>query len=540
MVMLRNAVRFLGPVALFALLTAVMTWPQARHLATHASDHQDVYFNLWRFGWVAHALASPARVFDGNVFYPEPRVLTFSDAVLVEALAAAPLLWAGLPPVLVHNLVLLGGIVLSAAGLFVLARHLTGSTAAGIVAGLIFAFAPYRFEHYFHMELQWAIWSPWAFWALDRTVETGKWRYGVMTGLFIALQFMSSIYYGVFLATLLGFCALLLLVAQRQQWKRATASLALGAAIGAAACVPYALPYLETRKEMGVRSAGEVGTYSARPFDYLVATPENYLYGPTAPRRARAERRLFPGAIATLLGLAALMVSHPSVKVLIYLLALVCAFEMSLGVRGYSYPFLYEHVPLFDSLRAPARLGIFVLLFLGVLAAYGYTAIERMLRPRLRIAAAAGVCALLMLEYWVAPLRLVPFPNEAPALHAWLARQPRGVVAEFPMPAPNTLPGNDPRYAYLSTFHWMPTINGYSGYYPQSYIDRLTRLADFPDARATQTLRRAGVRYVIVHRRAYLGDDADLILEQLATNPAYSPAGTFEDGGGDAVVFRLR
>ena len=34
---------------------------------------------------------------------------------------------AGLPPVLVHNLLLLGAIVASAAGMFVLARHLTGA-----------------------------------------------------------------------------------------------------------------------------------------------------------------------------------------------------------------------------------------------------------------------------------------------------------------------------------------------------------------------------------------------------------------------------
>ncbi len=533
--------RFLGAIALFTVLTILMTWPQGAYLATHAIEHQDVYFNMWRLGWVAHALGSPARVFDGNMFYPEERVLTFSDALIVEAVAATPLLWAGVRPVLVHNLVLLGGIVLSGAGMFMLARRFTGSAGAGVAAGMVFAFAPYRFEHYMHMELQWAVWVPWAFWALDRTVETGRRRDGVMTGAFIALQFMSSIYYGVFLATLLGLTAALYLLTQRgQALKRATASLVFGAAIGAALCMPYALPYMETREDMGGRSPGEIGTYSARPFDYLVATRENYLYGASAPQRGRAERRLFPGLAAVALALTAVIVSDPSTRVIIYLLSLVAAFEMSLGIRGYVYPVLYEYVPVFDSLRAPARLGIFVLFFLGVLAAHGYAALEQALRPRLRIVMAVGVCLIMMLEYWVAPLRLVAYPNEPPPLYAWLATQPRGVVVEFPVPAQNALPGNDPHFAYMSTFHWMPTLNGYSGYYPLSYLDHLARLTRFPSTGATQELRRAGVKYVIVHRGAYPGDDAEPILTALGSDPAYSLAGTFDGGRGAAAVFRLR
>ena len=63
-----------------------MTWPQVAYLARAAPQHQDVYFNMWRFGWIAHALVDrAARVLDGNIFYPEPRTLTFSDAMPVEA-----------------------------------------------------------------------------------------------------------------------------------------------------------------------------------------------------------------------------------------------------------------------------------------------------------------------------------------------------------------------------------------------------------------------------------------------------------------------
>jgi hypothetical protein len=97
---------------LFVAITVVMTWPQITQIATHARDHHDVYFNLWRLAWVAHALTtSPQHLFDGNIFYPEPRAMTYSDAIFVEGLFATPLLIVGVPPVLVHNLLLLGAIV---------------------------------------------------------------------------------------------------------------------------------------------------------------------------------------------------------------------------------------------------------------------------------------------------------------------------------------------------------------------------------------------------------------------------------------------
>jgi hypothetical protein len=125
-------IRFARAAVLFTLLTVVMTWPQTAHLTTDAWDHYDVFFNMWRLGSFAHALAkSPAHLLDGNIFYPESRTLTYSDAMVVEAVVAAPLLWMGVSPVLVHNLMLLGGIVVSAAGIFMLAATLTGESNGG-------------------------------------------------------------------------------------------------------------------------------------------------------------------------------------------------------------------------------------------------------------------------------------------------------------------------------------------------------------------------------------------------------------------------
>ena len=530
-----------GVTLLFVLLTAAMTWPQVVYLATHTREHQDIYFNLWRLRWVAHALQSaPAALFDANIFYPEQRTLTLSDAMVVEGLAGAPLLWAGLPPMLVHNLLLLGAIVASAVGLFVLVRMLTGSAAAGVIAGIVFAFVPYRFEHYMHMELQWTMWMPWAFWSLHRTLESRSYRSGVLTGLFVSLQMLSSIYYGIFLSTLLGVSALLLLMSRPWTllWPSVKALLP-GALLAAVLCGAYAIPYLHTKSQTGERSAPEVVTFSARPSSYLVATPDNIVWGRNFASRGRAERRLFPGLLVVLLALAGLLMHPPARVPVVYLLATVLAFEMSLGLSGYSYRPLFDYVPVFQGLRALARLGIFVVFFLAVLGGYGYVALAAMLRPGARPALAVGLCAILLLEYRVRPLTLVPYPNEAPPLYAWLARQPRGVVAEFPMPTAARLPGPDPVYSYLSTFHWQPLVNGYSGFYPPSYLARLDDVAEFPDLRSMRRLRRDGVRYLVVHVSRFDEDRRQILLDSLRQDLGLAELTRLSDGGGEAVVFRL-
>ena len=535
-----GARRALWVTLLFIALTAVMTWPQVEYLSTRSRQHQDVFFNLWRLRWFAHALGtSPSRVFDGNIFHPELRTLTYSDAMIVEGMAGAPLLWLGLPPMLVHNLLLLGAIVASAVGMWVFVRMLTGSHAAGIVAGIIFAFAPYRFEHYMHMELQWTMWMPWSFWALHRTLAEPSWRRGLLTGAFVALQMLSSIYYGVFLITLLGSSGILLLISMpRGRVVASVRALVPGALLTIVLCGAYAWPYLLTKSEIGGRSNAELVSFSARPSSYLIATPDNVLWGQAFQSRGRLERRLFPGALAVLLALVGLLLRRPPAPALVYLLSLILAFDMSLGLSGQTYRYLYEHVPLYQGLRALARLGIFVVFFLATLAGYGYVALAAPLSGRGRILLAAGICLVLLAEYRVRPLALVPYPNSAPPVYAWLARQPRGVVAELPMRP--ELPGDDPRYSYLSTFHWQPIVNGYSGFYPASYFSRLDDVSGFPDERSIQRLRRDGVRYLIVHLREFDPDDRAQVVTTLHNGFGLAELARLSDGRGDAVVFGLR
>jgi hypothetical protein len=516
-----------------------MTWPQAKVLGTHALNDQDVFFSLWRLRWFAHALTtSPADLFNGNVFYPERGVLAFSDAMLVQGVLSTPLLWAGVPPVLVYNLMLLGAIVASGVGMFVLARHLTGSPAGAVIAGVVFAFAPYRFDHYHHLELQWTVWSPWAFWALQRSIETRLLRFGLLMGVFAALQLLSSVYYGVFLVMVMAAVAFTQLIALRgRELVRGACSVALSGAIVVPIAALYSLPYSKASARVGLRSSGEATTFSARPRDYTAATPTNLLYG--SGELSVSERRLFPGLVAPLLALVGLLLVRPTPVAISYLIGLLLAFELSLGFFGTVYPLLYENLGALRGLRAPARASIFCLLCLAVLAAYGTAALTRSLTARIRTVVAALVCGIVLLEYWTGPLNLVPFHNKPPTLYSVLARLPRGVVAEFPMPLPRQPPHHDPRFAYMSTFHWMPLLNGYSGFYPASYMNRLRILARFPDKRSLAELEWLRVKYVIVHSDGYPPGQRERIVERLL-ELGVRGIGHYEDGWSTGTIMELQ
>ena len=127
---------------------------------------------------------------------------------------------------------------------------------------------------------------------------------------------------------------------------------------------------------------------------------------------------MFPGILPMLLAVTGLLLVAVSDEMIMYLVGLAVAFEMSFGLKSYLFTFLYHRVPAFDGLRAPARLGIFVIFFLAVLAANGQSILEKAVGRRVRYVLAFTIPAVLLLEYWVAPLPLAGYASSAPPLYS--------------------------------------------------------------------------------------------------------------------------
>jgi hypothetical protein len=485
-----------GAAAGFAVLTALLTYPQLARLHSHVGIHYDALFSIWRLAWVAHRLPrDPLHLFDANIFFPEPNTLALSDAMLLPALVAAPLMWLGTAPVVAYNLVVLASFVAAGLAAYFLARSLGASVLGAWAGGIVFAFQPYRFAHYAQLELLWSCWIPLAFWALHRAIDTYRVRYGLWLGLFVALQAYSCLYYAVFLVTALVIIALFLSVRSgrdlRQLFKVAVVALAVAVALIA----PYVVPYRQSHASTEGRALEDLERWSPTAANYGLAQDGNWLY-PNPPGNVDPfEKVLFPGAAAVLLASIGLIRGRRRLA-LAYGALLVVAFDLSLGLNGSGYRWLYEWLWPYRQLRVPGRFFVILASALSVLAALGLTTLRVSGR---RVALAGLLLAFAVVESASSSFNLEPVPR-APRLYSWLARQPVAPVFEWPIPRVNALGlTQDPRYMYFSIRHWQPLVNGYSGHYPEAYMRFLERVHSFPASDAIAYLQRSGVRYVILH-----------------------------------------
>jgi len=492
-------------VAGFAVLTIVLTYPQARYLTSGVGIHFDSLFNVWRLAWVAHQLPrDPLHLFDANIFFPERATLAYSDAMLLPGVALAPLAWLGMSPITIYNLVLLASFVSSATAAAILGWRLTRRVEAGVIAGMIFGFAPHRFEHFTHLELQLNWWMPLAFLALQDALTTARARSYAALAVLLSLQVLSCIYHGLFLVVcLIGAAAAVMIMRQAASLGRHVPGVAW-LAMAVAVFFLYSLPYRGNRQVVGERPLWEIADYSAVPANFLAAHPDNVLYGAVTSRFGHAELYLFPGVIAA--ALAAIGVfSHRRSVVAVWLVTLWFAIELCLGMNGWLYPVLYDHLEVFHGLRVPGRAGILVILSLAALAALGVELALTRLRGRGGRIALVTVLVVGMAAESRSRV-LVTEIGQPSTGYRLLQRLPAAVVLELPVEVPERLsPWPETLYMYYSTAHWKKLINGYSGFYPPIYGRTLESLRSFPDRSSLARLERLGVTHVILHREGWFG-----------------------------------
>jgi hypothetical protein len=317
--------------------------------------------------------------------------------------------------------------------------------------------------------------------------------------------------------------------------------------------LPIHFPYYQAKQQWGFsRSLDECLFYSADLGLSYVTIPSlmNDLYLPLfrlASNLRSYERTLFPGfvlPVLLLLGIfprrglplpAGLRQMKP-----IYWLLLITAFLLSLGPslmilgRNLHIPLpylgLYYLAPGFQAMRVPARFGLMVMLAAGVLAALGFLKVCSRLHascPQLSLPVCHAVLAicwlsLFMLELGFKPLALarIQTGDEIPAVYRWLAAEKPGPMIEVPLGR-----GEDYQYMYFSTYHWLPLVNGWSGFIPPTYGQTVQAFQALPSRQAVESLSAMGVKAMVVHlgrlqrhvalqwRQAQL---AELGLEQVA------------------------
>lgn len=312
----------------YAALALVMTWPLGRRLATEiAWDMGDPVFNswvmLWTGGQVLAALSGHFNAlheyWNGNIFHPETLTIAYSEHLTPQMLQILPIIGLTGNIVLGYNLLFLSTFVLSGLGTYLLVRDLTGRPAAAFLAGLAYAFAPYRISQYSHLQVLSSYWMPFALYGFRRyfvrvsarAAPGGDQRETAAGGsptralagasAAVVLQNLSCGYYLLFFSPFAGaYC--LYEMAHRRLLRngRVWAALAVAAATVALLTWPFVSPYLELRQrgDVGVRSYEEAMQFSADTHSFATSSAHSWLWGVSGRRLLaypKGEGEGFPG-----------------------------------------------------------------------------------------------------------------------------------------------------------------------------------------------------------------------------------------------------
>jgi hypothetical protein len=539
-VMLKNFKKYNGSLlvlAFFILASLLYTYPLIRCMGSCVRNMGDPLLNAWILAWdVRQALSDPANIFNANIFYPHANTLAYSESQFANALLAAPILLITNQPVAAHNFVYFFSFVFSGFGTFLLVRHLTGCWTAGLAAGVIFTFTPYRFSH-FQIQMLATQWMPFALLYLDKTFRRQRWSDFLLFALFFNLTVLSSYYYGLFFSVaifVLGLVYILVLRREIRRWSFWGKVLFVGV-VTAVINIPLALPYFSLADAGFVRDLATTELLKLEIQDFLTATPENWLYGDLgAVFRGEywSEHIAFPGVLALLLAITALFSTrdkslnpvdklvqnrsliwgYTAVFLVIIILAMGATFQIPGSDIIIPMPFqwLFNHVPGFQGLRAPSRFVIVSLFALSVLSGFGLAWLQTRWsawafttwRP-LHTGKIIFILLLtaMALEYMVAPIPFEQVPS-TPPVYDWLAAQEENSpVIELPFPQiPVEFITTESLRLYYATIHWQPLVNGYSGFEPPELAQIRAEMSIFPDQNSISRLNELGVRYVVYHQ----------------------------------------
>lgn len=511
----------------FVALAIAWTWPLAlRPGATMAAPFGDPLLNAWILGWDADRLRHGlAGLWNAPPFFPYPDTLAYSEHLLGIAVPLAPIYWLTGNAVLVYNVALILSFALAGAGMYLLARDLTGRRDAAILAALAFMWCPYRAPQVTHLQVLCNGWMPIALWALHRWFATGSRRALAGFAAAFVLQGLSNGYFLFFLAVPVAIVALVEIWRHRHRLVRHLLHLAAAAIVIAACIAPVAAVYLRVKEEQGLsRTRGDAVQFGATASDYLRVSHQPRLWSRVLPRGG-PEKELFPGLIVVLLAACVVLpasraagphgVLPPRAGLPLYLGIGVVAFVLSLGpepaIFGRQWPtgpydWLAALVPGLQGLRVPARFASVVYVALGVLAAYGASRVlARVPSVAARVAMVALVGGGVVAEGYIGPLPLERVPSSdmavSRAAYEWLRTQPPGAMLELPMGDP------DPavRYQFRTLLHGNRIVNGYSGYGSalQDFLRGPPTTEVEQVAEMVAMWRALGLRYVVVHGSLY-------------------------------------
>lgn len=431
-------------ILVFFLLTVVISWPVLIRLnEVLIGDDNDVMINPWADWWTQKAWQDPdISLYETDyMFYPHGANLVYHSFSHLNTLVSL-----GLQPVVgilpAYNLTMLLNVFLAGVAMCHLARYLTGSTTAGIIAGVIFAFNSYEVYQTSHPVLV-TIWPlPWATLAFWRATRENSPKWAMVAGMFVFLAAAASTL--ILILATIWFAILVGSFYLERTGPRPTLKILFAFALTTAILVlPLLWPLLQDAFSQNNTS------FIINPTRPLVAD----IFAPFLPHWLYwFPQNIYLGIVP--LYLVLLAVGSRKKEIRVWLFLAVVAYLFSIGPRPQILGFdiditLPWAIPITRVLREPHRWNILFTLGIAMLGAYGWVAMKAQLsNPKTQRIAAALIALIIFVEYAVASfpittLHVSRFYSEI------LPQEPADVVITI-LPTGRQ---QDKQYMYYQTIH---------------------------------------------------------------------------------------
>lgn len=485
------------------LVLAAVESRVAFDLTTRSYGGGDPTQDTWVLSRVTHQLLhQPWQPFAGNLYFPSPDSVLFSDPLLGPAVLVLPLRLLAAPPVLLYNLAFLVTLTVSSLGFDRLARRLGATPLCAALAGIAIPYSSQQTARLYHLNLLTLSFFPFLLSGVLSLLERPRLRAAAQAATAFALQAATSGYHAFS-------CLLLSLTVAAFEFRRFAKArtwifAALAAALAAILLQPYLSGFLFLR-EHEARMVRESRVAAAHGLDVSwLLVSRAYLWRDLLPRGSQP---FFPGLVVLVFAALALRGGWRDRSTRLLSLLIVVSFALALGPQvrlgsrtlGPSPLAALWDLPLLDAMRHPFTLALPGLIALGLLASLGLT-----WSPLARSRPAVVAVLLLALAETLGPVparRSTPRP--LPSVYEWLAAQPRGGILELPFA--------DGTWTFWAAHHQLPIVNGIGAFEPERYqvLVRLVKkdwrgpAGDLESTRALAYLKAwFPIRYVVIHARA--------------------------------------
>ena len=464
-----------------------------------------------------------------------------------------------------YNIQILFGFILSGLAMYYLVFFFTKNVYASILSGLIFTLSPYHFSHAFeHLGLSNMQWLVFYILGLFYFLKNPFFKSAVLCGALFALIGFFDYYYlyfaGIFSAVLFLYYCFYYRHSLKKRIADNFAYILIGSFTAAILLAPSLLHifkfiFFAAEKSMVVqadygRPFGQLFADSARILNYIlpahfhpflgwITRPfmDTFLYGDNPP-----EQTLFlgwTGLMLTYFWLRKLKKQKLSLAgeddhenfvkrffMFSFFIFIVFSFPpyLKLGKIFLPFPsfFLYKVFPMF---RNYARMGIFVLISICVLAGFGAAYFMNNFSSRKKLGFTVLLAILICFEFLPYPPKRVIDASNVTPVYKWLARQEGDfIIAEYPIDA------DERPYLFSQRYHKKRLVNGVIPGTEAEIIRK--KIIDVNDKNTAGILKFIGVRYVVLHEDKYSNYEGGMILGQipdLKSNRGYVLAADFGD-----------